>query len=81
MSQTMRAGRRLPLPSTAEIKHELRMMAVVAGLRNAADPQKGVLASDLAQAHDLPLDRAQMLVDRFDLGPRVEKGRHAGLGR
>ena len=78
MNQTMRFGRRLPLPSIADIKHELRLMAAAGELRRAAaarseghgtaETRTGGLAGDLARAHGLSVDRAQMLVDRFGLG-------------
>ena len=79
MSQALRFGRRLPLPSTAEIKHELRLMAAAAELRDAADPKKGVVASELARTHGLSIDRAQMFIDRFSLGPHIEKSQSAGI--
>ena len=81
MSQMLRFGRRVPLPSTAEIKHELRLMAAAAELRATADSQRGVLASELARTHGLSIDRAQMLVDRFGLGLHVGEAEHAGFDR
>ena len=78
MNQTTRFGRRLPLPSTAEIKHELRLMAAADELRRVvaahpedhgmADTLTAGLAGDLARTHGLSVARAQMLVDRFGLG-------------
>ena len=78
MNQTTRFGRRLPLPSTADIKHELRLMAAADDLRRAAaarpegdvtaETLAGGVAGDLARTHGLSVDRAQMLVDRFGLG-------------
>lgn len=77
MTQTTRFGRRLPLPSTAELKHEMRLMAAADALRRmviAHPEQRGstedltsTLAADLARVHGLSIDRAQMLVDRFAL--------------
>ena len=80
MRQPTRFGRKLPLPSTAEIKHDLRMMAAAGELvaateraheQNAlTENASAVLVGDLAAKHGLSLDRAQMLVDRFGVGRR-----------
>ena len=80
MSKPTRFGRKLSLPSTAEIKHDLRLMAAAGELIDAtdrADPQNtlsnsasAILVGDLAAKHGLSLDRAQMLVDRFGIGRR-----------
>ena len=80
MHHATRFGRKLPLPSTAEIKHELRLMAAAGELIGAADQafeqntftdgQSAVLVGDIAAKHGLSRDRAQMLVDRFGIGQR-----------
>ena len=74
----MRFGRRLPLPSTADIKHELRLMASGDALREAAaaqvedntltPSQTNVLVGDLATKHGLSVERAGMLVEKFGMG-------------
>ena len=81
---TTRFGRKLPLPSTAEIKHDLRLMAAADALRGAsaestaAEPltsgQSSLLIGDLAVKHGLSVDRARMLVDRFGIGRRSLDG-------
>ena len=78
MNQIPRFARRLPLPSTADITHELRLMAAADELRRVvaarpedhgtAETRTVGLAGDLARTHGLSVARAQMLVDRFGLG-------------
>ena len=68
-----RFGRRLPLPSTADVKHELRLMAAADAIlaSGALSPQQSeAMARDLAASNGLSVDRIRMLIDRFALsGP------------
>ncbi len=77
MSTLIRFGRKVPLPSTAEIKHDLKLMesadAIVATLGDAPmTPQLEAdlahVIGDLAAKHGLSRDRAAMLVARFGIG-------------
>lgn len=65
MSQ-LRFGRKIPVPSTAEIKHEIRLMGAADALAAAATPDtfRDVLRS-VADDLGLPEDRARRLVERF----------------
>ena len=73
MNKSSRFGRKLPLPSTAEIKHELRLLAAADELRTRmADnldvitvDKVDVIIGDLARSHGLTPARARMLMDRF----------------
>ncbi len=75
MSKTIRFGKKLPIPSTAQIKHELRLIAAANDLLDAgffdadqprqADGELRELAGSLSRKHGLSFDRAQMIVDRF----------------
>ena len=85
MNNQMRFGRRLPLPSTAEIKHELRLMAAAddirASLAEDSDLSPGSrvdgIVGDLARTHNLTPARARMLVDRFALAVEPDGKAHA----
>ena len=65
MSQ-LRFGRKIPVPSTAEIKHEIRLMGAADSLAAATTPEafNGVLQT-VADGLGLPDDRARLLVERF----------------
>ncbi len=80
MTGLIRFGRKIPLPTTVQIRHELRLMAAADELVEAGifatpgEPSPGepspdaahhISASDLAQKHGLSLDRAEMLIARF----------------
>ena len=74
MSNLIKFGRKVALPSTILLKHELSLMAAVddlskAGLWDAAagptDDALRDVAGELARTHGLSIDRATMLVDRF----------------
>lgn len=75
MGNTIRFGRKLPVPSTPQFGHELRLMAaskdlVDAGVFDAQRTQPAEatlhdLVGSLSRKHGLSVDRAQMLVDRF----------------
>lgn len=69
MSKLIRYGRKIPLPSTAEIKHELRLMAAGETLTHSASADdRALIVQDLACKHGISEDRAWMLVDRFGIG-------------
>ena len=69
MSNVFRFGRRLPLPSTAEIKHELRLAEAANRLVEASsDVERDQIVGDLTRLHGISPDRAQMLADRFHVG-------------
>ena len=72
-----RFGRKVPLPSTIEIKRDLMIMRTTDALIDALDKQHrtdldldSVIANLTAEYHISP-DRAQMLVNRFDRGKVV----------
>lgn len=66
MNASVRFGRKLAVPSTAEIKHELRMMAAADALFDAEQTiSLRHVVGDLAVKHNISRARAQMLVDRF----------------
>lgn len=74
MNKLIKFGKKIAMPSTVEIKHELRMMSAAddligAGLLTAPSPAPSQdaahVSSDLARKHGISVDRAQMLVDRF----------------
>ena len=65
MSQ-LRFGRKIPVPSTAEIKHEIRLMGAADSLAAASTPEalNGVL-QHVADSLGLPEERIRRLVARF----------------
>ena len=65
MSQ-LRFGRKIPIPSTAEIKHEIRLMGAADALAGAATPEAfdGIL-HDVAGSLGLSADRTRLFVERF----------------
>ncbi len=75
MSKLVRYGRKIPMPSTIEIKHELRLMAAADALSHAATPEEiGHIVDDLAAKHGLSSERAAMLVERFGIGRQTLEG-------
>ena len=84
MANTSRFGQKLKLPSTAEIKHELRLMGaadalVTAGqeryeVNNLTAGQTTELVGDLAAKHGMSADRARMLVERYGIGRHTLDG-------
>ncbi len=89
MQHLTRFGRKLPLPSTADLKHELRLMAAAESLLTAeaedfqsntmTSTQTAAFVGDLASKHGLSIDRAQMLVDRFGIGRHSLDGAAKGV--
>ena len=76
MTNPIRFGRKIPMPSTIEIKHDLRLMAkadaIVAttagkGRSAESDEQLAAIVGDLAAEYGLSRDRAAMLVARFGI--------------
>ena len=60
------------MPSTQEIKHEMRLMEAADALVLATSPDDMQhIVGDLAAKHGLSPERAQMLVDRFGIEKRV----------
>ena len=83
MTSPIRFGRKIPMPSTIEIKHDLRLMATAdaiaaatAGEAQGADSaaRLAAIVGDLATKHGLSPDRAMMLVARFGIGRQALEG-------
>lgn len=74
MSTTLRFGRKMRLPSTVEIKHELTMMAAADALAIALREQKCSdsefveIIEEVQIRYHISRDRANMLLNRF--GPK-----------
>lgn len=70
MAQDIRFGRKLRVPATSVIKHQLRMMSATDSLseRLRADERSpselGLEIGDLVARYGLSTDRAHMLMDR-----------------
>lgn len=73
MSSLLRFGRKLAIPSTIQIKTDLRMMEAVDTLaaddsaRPMSDEDRRHAAGDLALKHGISIERATMLVDRHGM--------------
>lgn len=88
MLHEMRFGRRLSVPSTAEIKHELRLMAALDAVESAANLRPGFNSLDgtktqavidvLSRDHGFSDDRARTLVERVGAATAATAG-HAEL--
>ncbi len=83
MSNLIRFGRKIAMPSSAEIKHDLRLMAtadaIVAKMGDEprtpeTQAELAHVVGDLAAKHGLSRDRAAMLVARFGLGHDALEG-------
>ena len=83
MTNPIRFGRKIPMPSTIEIKHDLRLMetadaivAATAGTPRDADTEQqlSAIVGDLAAKHGLSRDRAAMLVARFGIDRHTLEG-------
>ena len=70
MSSLLRFGRKLAIPSTIQIKTDLRMMDAADTLASdgsdpaTSDEDRRHAAGDLAAKHGISIERATMLVDR-----------------
>ena len=71
MSRLLRFGRKLAIPSTIQIKTDLRMMDAADTLATddsaepMSDSDRRHAAGDLAVKHGISIERAVMLVDRY----------------
>ncbi len=74
MSNPIRFGRKIPMPSTIEIKHDLRLMEAADAIIAGTPEQRDAVVGDLATKHGLSRDRAMMLVARFGIGPEALDG-------
>jgi len=77
MQRAMKFGRKLPMPSSVQIKHDLRMMAaadtLVEALRTKGYTPKelSVLIVDLADKYGISPDKSKILSDRFEAEQRA----------
>ena len=74
MSKPIRFGRKIPMPSTVEIKHDLRLMEAADAIVAGTPEQRNAIVGDLATKHGLSHDRAMMLVSRFGIGRDALEG-------
>ena len=83
MNKLIRFGRKIPMPSTIEIKHDLRLMATADAIVAATHDQPPTadtveqlthIVGDLAAKHGLSRDRAAMLVARFGIARETLEG-------
>ena len=74
MSKPIRFGRKIPMPSTLEIKHDLRLMEAADAIVAGTTEQRDTIVGDLATKHGLSPDRAMMLVARFGIGREALEG-------
>ena len=71
MIKQVRFGRKLRMPPTSVIKHELRMMAatdsLVEGLQSdgRTPTELGAIIGSFIDKYHIPVDRAHMLMDRL----------------
>ena len=71
MQRSTRFGRKLPIPSTAFIKHELRIMMATDTLsqrlksQDKTDQQLGIMIGGFMDTYGISSDRAYMLMDRM----------------
>ena len=77
MMPQKRFGRKIPLPSTFEIKRDLMIMSTTDALIDALDNQHGTdldlnnIITNLTTQYHISSDRAQMLINRFGRGKAV----------
>ncbi len=74
MSNATRFGRKIPMPSTVEIKHDLRLMEAADAIVAGTAEQRDAIVGDLATKHGLPHDRAMMLAARLGIGRESLEG-------
>jgi len=71
MQRAMKFGRRLPMPSSVQIKHDLKLMAAADTLveavrtKDCTAKELSLLISELTGQYRISPDRAQRLSDRF----------------
>ena len=76
MRRAMKFGRKLPMPSLVQIKHDLRMMtatdALVEAMRTKDYTQEEIsyFIHGLAEKYGISSDRVQKLSDRFGVAQR-----------
>ena len=62
----LRFGRKIPLPSTAEIKHEIRLMEAADALATLVAPEAlNATLQDVADGLGFSDQRAHALIERF----------------
>ena len=71
MRRSMKFGRRIPAPSTVQIKHDLRVMTMLDDLaasaheKNLAPDELALIIADLVEAHRISPQQAQALSNRI----------------
>ena len=81
MSDTIRFGRKIPMPSTVEIKHDLRLMEAAEAIVAGTVEERGAVIDDLAAEHGVSRDQATKLVERLGAGQGLDdaaRGLRAG---
>ena len=73
MSNATRFGRKVPLPSTVEIKHDLRLMEAAAAIVAGTPEERSAIIDDLAAEHGLSREQATKLVTRMSTGEGLEE--------
>lgn len=74
---THRLGRKIPLPSTRELKHEFRMIVAAEAISKASSGVEiKVLIDELARRNGFSLAQAKALLERFGL---VSEGHEPGV--
>ena len=77
MQRAMKFGRKLPMPSSVQIKHDLRMMSAADTLveavstKNYTPQDMSQLIDSLAEKYGISSDRVQKLSNRFGVSQRV----------
>ncbi|WP_336489310.1 hypothetical protein [Methylobacterium nigriterrae] len=77
MQRAMKFGRKLPIPSLVQIKHDLRMMSATDALVEAMSTKKytpedmSLLLDSLKEKYGISPDRAQKLSNRFGVSQGV----------
>ena len=77
MQRSMKFGRKLPMPSMVQIKHDLRKMAATDALvavvreKNFTPEELSQLTAELTEQYRIPTDQAQLLADRIGTEQRA----------